>query len=101
MSRRSEALRKQREDLYRDQLGYCATCGMPVAYHDCELAHKIPEAKWAIKKWGRGVIDHWMNKAITHRGECNDAQNIQNRPVECARLVEKIVEINLQKSEGV
>jgi hypothetical protein len=61
-----------------------------VPFADFELAHRIPEAKWAIRKWGWAVIDHDKNKGITHRGPCNDAQNIQNDPLECEELAAEI-----------
>ena len=91
MSKRAEMLREQREKIYCDQHGLCKTCGMPLALCEAELAHKIPDALWANAKWGRQVIDHEMNKAMTHRGYCNDQQNIQNKPLECNALVRSIL----------
>lgn len=92
MSRRSETLRDQRLELYAAQHELCETCGLPIALAEAELAHKIPEALWAFARWGRRVIDHPLNKAMTHRGYCNDQQNIQNRPLDCEVLVSRIRE---------
>jgi hypothetical protein len=83
-------LRDQREALYYDQLGFCATCHYGMSLESAELAHKIPEAKWAVKKYGFPVVDHVLNKAMTHRGYCNDQQLIQNRPAECDQLAAEI-----------
>ena len=90
MSRRSEALRDQRDRLYAERGGVCETCRCSVPFTDFTLAHRIPEAKWAIRKYGWAVIDHDLNKTVTHRGDCNDAENIQNDPMACDELAAEI-----------
>ena len=90
MSRRSEWLRDVRGDIYEAQGGRCATCQQSILFSEGQLAHKIPEVVWAIEKYGKSVVDHPMNKAMTHGGFCNDQQNIQNHPLECDELAAEI-----------
>jgi hypothetical protein len=89
MNRHSEAIRDQRLELYHAQNCLCAYCGMPLAFEEAQLAHRIPETIWAFTKYGRKVIDSPLNKGMTHAG-CNVKLNIQNNPLECAALVDRI-----------
>lgn len=96
MSRRSLDLEEDRMTLYRRQHGLCETCNQSLRYQESQLAHRIPEALWAIKKWGMSVIDHPLNKALTHAGACNDAVLIGNDPETCKALV-KLIRITMAK----
>ena len=85
---------KQAERLqiyYRDG-GICQYCGRPVGINEFQLAHRIARAKWAIKKYGLEVIEHPLNKLVTHAGKCNDLVLITYRPVQREELVAKIRE---------
>jgi hypothetical protein len=76
-------------------------CNGPLG-ESAQLAHKIPETKWAIRKYGFAVIDHVRNKAMTHPDYCNDQQNIQNWPLACDQLAEQIrKEIALGRSSDL
>jgi hypothetical protein len=66
----------ERTLMYDQAGGRCASCQETVIFSEMELAHKIAKTKSNVRKYGRTVIDHAMNKAVTHRGKCNDAQNI-------------------------
>jgi hypothetical protein len=90
MSRRSERLRDERVVMNTEQGYRCATCHLALPYEGGELAHKIPNAVWAKAKYGPRVIDHRLNKVLTHPGFCNDQQNLQNKPLACDRLAAEI-----------
>jgi hypothetical protein len=90
MSRRSLDLESVRKWLYEKQDHLCAACHQSLKWDEAQLAHRIPEALWAMKKWGPSVIDHPFNKAMTHPFECNDAMLIANDPRECEALVKLI-----------
>ncbi len=87
-----EKAQETKRQLYYKQGGRCATCGMRLA-GGFDLAHKIPQTKTNLKKYGKEVIHHPLNMACTcHRADCNDAQMINpaTRPVEAEELVKKI-----------
>ncbi len=83
-----------KRQLYLKQRGRCATCGEPLG-RVFDLAHKIPQTKSNLKKYGKEVIHHPLNMACTcRRAVCNDAQMINpaTRPIEAEKLVNKIRE---------
>lgn len=87
-------LDKQAERLqiyYRDG-GICQYCGRPVGINEFQLAHRIARTKWAVRKYGWEVIEHPLNKLVTHAGRCNDGVLITYRPVQREELVAKIRE---------
>ena len=65
MSRRSETIRDQRLEMYEAQNCLCAYCGEPLAFEEAQLSHRIPNAVWAMAKYGRKVVDHPLNKGGT------------------------------------
>jgi hypothetical protein len=67
----------------------CPVCGEPVGLAD-ELAHRIPQRKWCIAKYGPRIIHHRDNLVLTHTGTCNDAVSISNHPLEMERLAQSI-----------
>lgn len=84
------AMMKQR--IYTEQSGKCATCGKMLG-QVFDLAHKIPQTKVNLKKYGHEIIHHRLNLAGTCRSaNCNDAQMINpaTRPVLAAEHVQMI-----------
>lgn len=81
-----------RLEIYHRDMGRCQTCGELVPMDAFEVAHRIADTKANRKAWSAAVIDHPINKRTTHRGNCNSAQNIGNRPLEAQRLAELIGE---------
>jgi hypothetical protein len=75
---------------YHAQGGVCPMCGEPVTVDGGELAHRIPQRKWCIAKYGPRIIHHRDNLVLTHTGSCNSAVSIGNHPVECERLAQSI-----------
>ena len=88
--RKTLAISEMKVEKWYAQDGKCATCGIPLSVPECELAHRIPQRKWCIAKWGPGVIHHRMNVALTHHGACNDKVSIGNQPVKMDALAEEI-----------
>lgn len=82
----------ERLALYSRDRGICQACGMPVAFTDFEVAHRIADTVANRKRWGDDVIDSPMNKAVTHRGRCNSAMNRGGRPNECEEIARKVRE---------
>jgi len=65
-----------RLSIYARDRGVCRTCARPVAVDAFEVAHLIADTVANRKRWGDAVVDDARNKATTHRGACNSAQNI-------------------------
>lgn len=84
---------EQRSEIYTRDYGRCQSCGELVPFGDFEVAHRIADTKANRKRWGATVVDHIMNKATTHRGACNSAQNIGYNPVQSTALAHLIDQV--------
>jgi hypothetical protein len=84
---------EQRWDIYSRDHGRCQSCGELVPYDCFEVAHRIADTKANRKRWGDTVVDHIMNKATTHSGKCNSAQNCGYNPVQSAALAHLITQV--------
>lgn len=83
---------EERLRIYSRDGGICQSCGKPVGVNEFEVAHRIANTVMGRKRYGTEVIDHPLNKATTHRGRCNDAQNCGFNPEKCREIVEAIRE---------
>ena len=72
-------------------LGLCEVCKEWIPLDESQLAHRIPKHVKYVKKYGKSVIHHRFNMALTCAG-CNSRVLIDpaTHPVEVAELVEKI-----------
>ncbi len=72
--------------------GYkCVVCGMPVnIYGTAQLAHRIPQTRANLRKYGAAVIHHPLNLASTCSLFCNSKVDIRNHPKAIQALVEEI-----------
>jgi hypothetical protein len=80
------------EAIYERDGGICQTCGKPVEWNHAQTAHCIADTKANRSRSGDHIIDHPLNRKLTHGGPCNDAQNIGNNPGKCAELIRRIEE---------
>lgn len=79
--------------------GRCETCGEQIGIGSFQMAHRIPQTKYFIRKYGKGIIHHELNFAATcPKDGCNSAQDIRNHPVEVAELAEHIQEVIRERS---
>jgi hypothetical protein len=92
MSRERERLEthEQRLAIYERDQGICRYCGKPVDINSFQIAHLIARTAWAVKLYGKDVIEHPMNKACTHADACNALIQITNKPVERERIAASI-----------
>lgn len=81
---------EERLAIYERDHGLCAYCGRPVDINSFQVAHRISRTKAMLKKYGREIIEHPLNKATTHPGACNDGILITYRPVSREDLVQVI-----------
>jgi 5-methylcytosine-specific restriction endonuclease McrA len=61
----------------------CLWCGEPAT----QLAHRIPQDKTMLKRYGYMTIHHWMNRDPVCGLRCNAKSNIRNHPIEIGVLV--------------
>lgn len=90
-----EQMEVNKMQLYYNQEGLCATCGLPLDPSLYDAAHVIPKHKAWVRMYGWDVLDHIMNFRATHRNaSCNDAVMIspKSRPVEAFDFVLTIQE---------
>jgi hypothetical protein len=90
--RQKLAIHEERLAIYERDNGICQHCGRPVNINQFEVAHRICSSKLNIKRFGKAIIDHPLNKATAHPGGCNSGLNIGYRPADCAELVGRIKE---------
>lgn len=83
---------EERLAIYERDCGICQYCGWPVDINIFTVAHRISRTKAMLKKYGREIIEHPLNKATTHPDMCNDLIQCTNRPVERENLVQVIKE---------
>jgi len=89
---------EQRIEIYTRDKGRCQSCGELVPFDCFEVAHRIADTVANRKRWGDEVVDHIMNKATTHRGKCNAAQNCGYNPMQSSALAELIHQVKELKN---
>jgi len=87
-----EAAEEQKRQMHIECGGICETCGKFVPLAEAEAAHRIAKAKWALSKYGKDVIHHRFNLAITHPGRCNSAVQIMPESIQAKELIKRIQE---------
>ena len=83
---------EERVRLYSRDGGVCQACGDMVGINEFQVAHRIANTISNRKHYGDAIIDHPINKAITHPGRCNSAMNCGFKPDKCREIVEEILE---------
>lgn len=78
--------------VYNRAGGHCEVCGKLLGFLEYQMAHRIPQRQWLIRKYGEEVIHHYLNMAATCGLICNNKVSIGNHPVEIDKLVQEIKE---------
>lgn len=97
------ALDELRIQIHARSGGRCEVCGKPIAVTETQLAHRIPQSKMNLKKYGKEIIHHRMNLAATCSLRCN-AQAIVHGVAEdhlVSWIRDDIAQIDLFAMEGV
>lgn len=89
--------RIQRAEALAKSGGVCEVCGKTLTPSTWQGAHRIANTEPNRKKWGAWIIDHPLNIAIVCSLACNHVCNIGYNPGECLRLVQRIVNKELEK----
>ena len=99
MDRKTLAISEMKLEKGYEQDWLCASCGEPLVVQEAELAHRIPQRKFLLAKYGPKIIHHRLNVVLTHHGKCNDAVSLGNNPVEWERLAGEI-QVSIDGSKG-
>lgn len=78
--------------VYNRAKGNCEVCGDRVSYVTFQMAHRVPQRRWAIKKYGKEAIHHNKNFKATCSLGCNGRASIAGHPIECDKLMAEIQE---------
>lgn len=81
-----------REAIFARDDWLCVVCGRPLRSGIPQLAHRIPQRKIYLKRYGAEIIHHPDNLASVESLGCNAKVDIGGRPLEVAALAEKIQE---------
>ena len=94
-------------DFHISKCGRCDVCNLWIPLEESHIAHRIPKTKSNLKKYGKGIIHHPLNLALTCP-DCNSAVLINNDPVSKGLLIAKIeraliedeVRLNIKRKVG-
>lgn len=67
----------------------CGCCRKPIGA-GAQLAHRIPQRKWCISRWGLEVVHHRDNMVLVCGLECNAAVQIDPNSKEAEELAAAI-----------
>jgi hypothetical protein len=91
MSRKDIDIHDTRQTLWARSRGRCEVCGELLNPATWQMAHRIPQTKAFLRAHGAKVIHHPLNLSAAHP-MCNVKVSLQNKPMERARLVQRIEE---------
>lgn len=78
--------------LWVQQGGRCAHCHGWIHYTqvNVQLAHRIPQRAWCIKRWGADVIHHPLNLGLVCGERCNAAVQLNPDSLPAEDLAKRI-----------
>ena len=80
-----------RDTLYARQGGRCAVCGEMLDWMTFHAAHRIPQRKHWLRRYGKDVIHHPDNFFATcPTDRCNNAISIGNNRMRADDIAEEI-----------
>ena len=90
----SDAVAEMQRRVWREQRGECHVCGKRLMLDEMELAHRVPQDKPMLRRYGEGRIHHRRNLRGVCRGAdaCNSGVSLRNHPQDEARLMAEIDE---------
>lgn len=92
----TEKQKEQRKLAKARSFGFCFVCSKNLG-STSQYAHRIANTIQNRSKYGDLIIDHTLNGEYVCSLECNSNMNIGNKPIECLKLIQKIVEYELNK----
>jgi len=81
---------EMKEQLFSDYGWCCGICKKSLLSGVPQLAHRIPQSKRNIKKYGKEVIHHKLNMIPVESLECNAAASIAGDTIAIELLVNEI-----------
>lgn len=87
---KSEKIRQIKLQKLFEQNGVCSVCGKILSTTGGQLAHKIGQNEWTIKKYGEDIIHHPDNMELVCGLTCNGKVDITRKPKLVEELANKI-----------
>lgn len=101
MSRKRFDIAMQQQELFERDCHVCI-CGNSIYAHGTpQLAHRIPQRKHLLAKYGEAIIHHPMNMASTCSLECNASVSIANDLGAILELLEGMYEYEVSNGNSV
>lgn len=69
---------------------HCEVCGNPLTDDTVQLAHRIPQRKHLLKRYGKEIIHHSLNLAATCSENCNAAVSLGENELQHKEVIEEI-----------
>lgn len=87
-------MQEQRLQLLIERGSRCEVCGNHLTISNLQIAHRIPQSKANLKKYGKKIIHHPLNLATVCSLKCNSAVlcNPATMPITTQKLIKKIEE---------
>lgn len=82
----------KKKHIYYSRNGKCEVCNEVIPFSQAQLAHRIPKSKMYIEKYGKEVIHHYANLALTCSLKCNSKVNIGSNPGKILDVLSEIIE---------
>lgn len=70
--------------------GKCERCGKQLNKGIPQLAHIIPQKKWALARYGDDVVHHYNNMKITCSQKCNSSYSLGNNTYKCDQQARRL-----------
>lgn len=72
--------------------GKCEICEKPITFETMQLAHKIPQTKFYLHKYGKKVLHNARNIVVCCSLRCNSKALMSpaTHPLEANQLIEQI-----------
>ena len=84
-------MREKIDRVAEEQDWHCPVCGGSLLITP-QWAHRIPQTKANVKRYGKAVIHHRLNGVVVCSLACNQAVSVRNEPIWEAQMVRIIRE---------
>lgn len=91
--RKAELIRELRAVVLGEQGWRCFICQKPLDFSTFQLAHRIPQRRWCLKRWGEVVIHHRLNVVGVCSLACNSAAQLDPESIAGRAHAQAIIEV--------
>lgn len=89
--REQDGLHKTRMEVLQRAGFVCEVCGTRLGVNTVQLAHRIPQRKMWLNKYGKSTIHHPCNLVATCSEECNSRVSLGNSTEQHQQVLDEIM----------